>query len=104
MATATRRSTARRRPAARKGRRRGPGRAGPLARLSEVLGQQADDVWGAVLCVLGLLAAMGIYIDVAGPAGRGLRAGTADGFGWARVLIPLALVVLGATLIWSPVT
>ncbi len=83
------------------GKRLGAG-SGGTGRLSGALGRQADDVWGALLCVVGVLAAMGIYSDVAGPAGRWFDTASGDVFGWARALIPPALILLGATLIWAP--
>jgi S-DNA-T family DNA segregation ATPase FtsK/SpoIIIE len=56
-------------------------------------------VWGLVLILFGLLAALGVYSRLAGPAGRLFDQGTADAFGWARVVLPPALVVLGLVLI-----
>jgi S-DNA-T family DNA segregation ATPase FtsK/SpoIIIE len=51
------------------------------------------------LVVVGLLAALGIYSDLAGPAGRGLETGAADVLGWGRVLVPPSLVLIGVVLI-----
>ncbi|MGQ0520957.1 MAG: DNA translocase FtsK [Actinomycetota bacterium] len=111
MATTRKRPAARRRaarPAARKPAtraRRPPARKRPSvvvrARegLARSLGRQADDVWGLALLVAGLLAALGIYADLAGPAGGAL--GTASGrlLGWARFLVPAALAGVGLSLV-----
>ncbi|HYX44266.1 MAG TPA: DNA translocase FtsK 4TM domain-containing protein, partial [Acidimicrobiales bacterium] len=60
------------------------------------LGRQGADILAVVLGVLGLLAALGIYADLAGPAGRLARDGTGAALGWARLLVPIALVGVGA--------
>jgi S-DNA-T family DNA segregation ATPase FtsK/SpoIIIE len=52
-----------------------------------------------ILVVLGILAGLGIYSDLAGPAGRALEKGSADLLGWGRVLVPLSLVLIGVMLI-----
>ncbi len=74
----------------------GPPRPGPLRRL---LGRQSEDVWGLVVLVLAVLCALGIYSDLAGPAGRALNHGAADALGWARVLVPPVVAYLGWVLI-----
>jgi len=48
---------------------------------------------------LGVLAAFGIYGDLAGPAGRWLATTAANAVGRARSAVPLALVALGVALI-----
>ena len=63
------------------------------------LGRQADDVWGLVLIVAGLLAALGIFADLTGPAGRALRDASSAVLGWGRVLVPVALWAVGAVLV-----
>ena len=67
--------------------------------MARVLGRQADDVWGVVLVVLGLLSGLGIYSHMAGPAGRDLAGATSDLLGWARFLVPPAVAGLGAVLV-----
>jgi S-DNA-T family DNA segregation ATPase FtsK/SpoIIIE len=64
-----------------------------------VLGGQADDVIGTVVLLLAGLAALGIYADLTGPAGRVLDHGAADLIGWARALLPPALATVGVLLI-----
>ncbi len=56
-------------------------------------------MWGLVLLVVAVLCGLGIYSNLAGPAGRAVNTAAADGFGWARVLVPLGLAALGLVLI-----
>ena len=103
---AKRRPTGARRPAG-KGRSeaRRPAARGPSAAtrlrdaLARSLGRQADDVWGVALLVAGLLAALGIYADLAGPAGSVLGDATGRVLGVARFLVPLALAGVGFSLV-----
>jgi DNA segregation ATPase FtsK/SpoIIIE, S-DNA-T family len=67
--------------------------------LAGIIGRQSDDVWGVVFVVAGAIAALAIYVDLTGPAGRALNAGCRDLFGWARVLVPLGLAAVGAALV-----
>ncbi len=60
-----------------------------------MLGRQSDDLWGMALLVLAVLCALGIYSDLAGPVGRAVAGGAADGLGWARLLLPPALAAVG---------
>jgi S-DNA-T family DNA segregation ATPase FtsK/SpoIIIE len=61
---------------------------------------QSDDIWGLAFLLLALLAALGIYAEVIGPAGRALRTGAADAFGLARYGLPVGFAVLGGYLLW----
>ncbi len=63
-------------------------------------GRQAD-VWGVVLVAVGLLAALGLYLDLAGPVGAALRVGFGTLFGLARVIVPPAVVAAGAALVFG---
>ncbi len=67
--------------------------------LRRLLGRQSEDVWGVAVLVLAVLAALGIYSDLAGPAGRALNHGAADAVGRARALVPPLLVYLGWVLV-----
>jgi len=49
--------------------------------------------------VLAVLCALGIYSDLAGPAGRALDHGASDVVGWARGFVPPALAYLGWVLL-----
>ncbi|HVE47930.1 MAG TPA: DNA translocase FtsK 4TM domain-containing protein [Acidimicrobiales bacterium] len=105
---ATRRPSATRKPATRKPVNRKPAakkRAAPnkplrlRTTLAAHLGRQADDVWGLVLIVVGLLAGLGIYADLTGPAGGALQAGAGAVMGLARFLLPVALCGVGMVLV-----
>ncbi len=63
-------------------------------------GRQAD-VWGVCLVALGLLAGLGLYVDLAGPVGAALRAAFGAIFGVSRVVVPPAIVAAGAALIFG---
>ncbi|HVF75091.1 MAG TPA: DNA translocase FtsK 4TM domain-containing protein [Acidimicrobiales bacterium] len=90
--------TTRRAPAAKKhAKKKKP--AGLRQSLATYLGRQADDVWGLILLVVGVLAALGIYADLTGPVGRMLRDGAAAVFGWGRLLVPVVLCGIGAVLV-----
>ncbi len=71
-----------------------------------VVGQAFDghghDAWGLLCLALGLISALGIYGDLAGPAGGALDTGAGLLVGVARVLVPFALVLLGVRLIRGP--
>jgi DNA segregation ATPase FtsK/SpoIIIE, S-DNA-T family len=67
--------------------------------LATYLGRQSDDVWGLLLIVCGLLAALAIYVDLTGPFGRLLRHGTGALVGWARLLVPVGLCATGGVLV-----
>ncbi|HEX2039038.1 MAG TPA: DNA translocase FtsK 4TM domain-containing protein [Acidimicrobiales bacterium] len=95
-----------------KPKRRAPGRKKTTSRkrharnrpglrqtLATYLGRQADDVWGLILIVFGVLAALGVYADLTGPVGQRLRDAAALGFGWGRLLVPVALAGIGAVLV-----
>jgi len=56
-------------------------------------------VWGLVLIVGGVLAGLGIFADLTGPAGRAVRDGSAAALGLGRVLLPVALIGVGAVLV-----
>ena len=59
-------------------------------------------MWGVALIALGLLCALGVYGDLAGPLGRGLADGTGALFGILRLIIPVLLMVSGAMLLRDP--
>jgi DNA segregation ATPase FtsK/SpoIIIE, S-DNA-T family len=102
---ATRRSqtTSSRKPRARKPppRRRAPAKAKPprLSRIrddiSAQLGGHASDALAIGLAVGGVIAALGIYSDLAGPLGDAIDEATSVLFGAGRVFVPIALF-LGA--------
>ncbi len=69
------------------------------AALATHLGRQSDDVWGLLLIVVGLLAALGIYADLTGPVGRLVRDGAGALLGWAKLVVPVMFAVIGAVLV-----
>ena len=71
----------------------------PHRPAGEWLRQVPAEAWGGLLLLLAVLAGLGIYSDLAGPFGRGVRTGSADLLGLARVLLPPALAVAGAGLV-----
>jgi S-DNA-T family DNA segregation ATPase FtsK/SpoIIIE len=60
---------------------------------------QSDDLWGLAFLLLAVLAGLGIYAGVIGPAGHALRTGSADLFGLARYGLPPGFALLGGNLI-----
>ena len=62
--------------------------------------RHGDDIAGVALFAAGCVAALGIYGEAGGPAGRALADAFAVVFGRLRVAIPVALVVGGGALIW----
>ncbi len=73
-----------------------------LARIADILQRQRADIWGVVLIVAGILAAIGIVFGALGPAGVALRHGSALAIGWARFVVPFLLVAVGIVLIAGP--
>ncbi|MGK2949070.1 MAG: DNA translocase FtsK 4TM domain-containing protein [Acidimicrobiales bacterium] len=67
--------------------------------LASALSGHSGDLAGLLLMALGVVAAMGIYADAAGPVGQGLATGIGTAIGWARVLAPVALVAVGVLLV-----
>jgi DNA segregation ATPase FtsK/SpoIIIE, S-DNA-T family len=67
------------------------------ARVGAALSRR--DVWGGVLVVAGLLAALGVYADLTGPFGRGVGDLAGSLVGLARVVVPPALVWVGVLLV-----
>jgi len=63
--------------------------------------EQSDDIWGLAFLVLAVLAGLGIYGHVIGPAGKVLHAGVADMVGLAGLGVPVALAGLGLYLLWD---
>ncbi|HUF32277.1 MAG TPA: DNA translocase FtsK 4TM domain-containing protein [Acidimicrobiales bacterium] len=91
-------TTTRRRPSApKKGGRARKGAPSAWARASAALARR--DVWGGVLVVAGLLAALGVYADLTGPFGRGVGDLAGSLVGLARVAVPPALLWVGVLLV-----
>jgi len=60
------------------------------------------DVWGVACIALGLLLGLGVYVDLAGPLGRGLAEVAGLLVGDLRVILPVVLVVTGIVLLRGP--
>ncbi|MFP5319663.1 MAG: DNA translocase FtsK 4TM domain-containing protein [Acidimicrobiia bacterium] len=84
-------------PAPRKPAGRKPGRkaGGGTAHAGHL-----QDLAGLALCALGLLAALAVFWDLAGPAGRALRDGAATAFGVGRFAVPFVILGAGALVLW----
>jgi S-DNA-T family DNA segregation ATPase FtsK/SpoIIIE len=61
--------------------------------------RQPADVWGLVLLVAGVLAALAVYGDLLGPAGRLLDHAGRSTLGWAVALVPPGLALVGWVLV-----
>ena len=96
-------ASTKRRPAPTRRATKKAARTSPLGRarafFSEHLGRQADDVWGLILLLTGVLVALGVFFDLTGPFGRIVRSGTGALLGTARVLVPFALLAVGYVLV-----
>lgn len=75
-------------------------------RLSRTIGQAFDghgaDVWGLACIVTGVVAALGVYGDFAGPVGDGLDWLAGAGVGVAKYVLPPALLAVGVVLVKGP--
>jgi DNA segregation ATPase FtsK/SpoIIIE, S-DNA-T family len=60
------------------------------------------DVWGVVLIALGIVAALGVYADAAGPVGEALADGIGAAVGRLALLVPVGLIVFGGLLVRGP--
>jgi S-DNA-T family DNA segregation ATPase FtsK/SpoIIIE len=102
----TSRARSSKRASSKKRRSRGRGRVAVRAAwrddLNEQLQGHRSDALALLLGVLGVIAALGIYSDLAGPFGRAIDDGTAAVLGGGRFLVPLALIV-GALALIIPV-
>ena len=70
--------------------------------LNEQLRDHRSDALAILLGVAGVIAALGIYSDLAGPFGRAIDHGTAAVLGGGRFLVPVALII-GALALIIPV-
>ncbi|CAB4324142.1 unannotated protein [freshwater metagenome] len=70
--------------------------------VSQVLAGHGHDMWGVALVALGLLTALGVYGNLAGPLGHGLADVFGAVFGSLRIMAAPVLVVAGALLLRGP--
>jgi hypothetical protein len=92
-------------PATRKGtgrartRRKATALGRGAGRLIDLAAAPSEESWGWALLLVGVLTGLGIYLNLLGPAGHLLRAGSARAFGWGADVVPAALVVGGVILL-----
>ena len=67
-------------------------------RLRNRLGRQTDDVWGLLLVVMAALLLLSFF-DLAGPVGSMATSGLRFVFGVWAIFVPLALIVIGYSMI-----
>ncbi len=90
-------STRARRPA----QSRPPATVRALAAVSAAGRGHGADVAGLLAIALGLVAGLGIYLEAAGPVGRGVADGVGALVGAARVLAPPLLIATGVLILWA---
>jgi S-DNA-T family DNA segregation ATPase FtsK/SpoIIIE len=78
------------------------GRAGLAAAIREAFDGHGHDVWGVVCIAAGIVAALGVFADAAGPVGEAVADMLGSLVGRLAWLVPIALVALGATLVRGP--
>ena len=67
--------------------------------VNEQLRAHRPDALAILLVVVGVIAALGIYSDLAGPFGRAIEHGSAAVLGGGRFLVPVVLVVGALSLV-----
>ncbi|QQS25110.1 MAG: DNA translocase FtsK 4TM domain-containing protein [Actinomycetota bacterium] len=82
-------------PAAAAGKRA----AEPRSELREAVHGREDELWGIALVGAGVLAALGVYLRLAGPLGRAVSTALGWLAGLGRFAIPVILVGVGVALI-----
>lgn len=70
--------------------------------LKRAFDGHGHDVWGVLAVAVGVVAALGVYADAAGPVGEALATGIAAVVGRTAAFAPVGLVVIGALLIRGP--
>ncbi len=82
-----------------------PGRVGRgLSRGREAAGRQLaghrSDALAVALFVVGVIVALGLWTDLAGPVGSAIADGTGAVLGRARVALPVACIAFAVLLLW----
>ncbi len=75
------------------------GRLAVTPSAGRVLRGHRRDIWGVALVALGLVSALGIYVNAAGPVGNGLAEFFGAFVGLIRVAMPVLFVALGLLMI-----
>jgi S-DNA-T family DNA segregation ATPase FtsK/SpoIIIE len=73
-----------------------------LTALGGVLRGHVADLSGLLAIAVGLVAGLGIYLDAAGPVGRGLDTAVGATLGLGRFVAPVLLVGIGVLLVRGP--
>ena len=98
--------TARKPPAKPSAKTKSKAGASPESRLKQaaaaVWARHRADIIAVGFILAGLLAACGLWADVAGPFGKGLRVVIGALIGTARAAVPVALVAIGIVLLRGP--
>jgi DNA segregation ATPase FtsK/SpoIIIE, S-DNA-T family len=76
-----------------------PARPGLIATLRIRLTGHGAAVWATVLLALAVVGALGVYTELAGPAGHGVKLAAGDLAGWARLVLPVVLGLVGWALV-----
>ena len=86
------------------GCRRRVQRTGRLHRGREAAGRQLaghrSDALAVALFVVGVIVALGLWTDLAGPVGSAIADGTGAVLGRARVALPVACIAFAVVLLW----
>lgn len=69
------------------------------AELREAVGDREDELWGIGFIGAGLLIGLAVYVDLAGPLGRGVETLVGWFTGLGRFIMPIALVGIGVALV-----
>ncbi len=69
---------------------------------SQAFDGHGHDAWGLVLVGIGILLGLAIYADLAGPVGEGLDTAVGALLGLVKLVVPVALIVIGVVLIRGP--
>jgi S-DNA-T family DNA segregation ATPase FtsK/SpoIIIE len=69
-----------------------------LGAIGSAIAERSRDAWGIALLLVAVISGLAIYLDAAGPVGRGIDAGARGGFGLIGSLVPVILMALGALL------
>jgi len=104
----TKKRTAAKRPGSRAQGAKASGPKGPgwarrsgtavLRGVASAFEGRGRDVWGIVLLLSAVISGLAIYLDAAGPVGRGVAAAARGGLGLVGSLVPVILLALGAML------
>jgi DNA segregation ATPase FtsK/SpoIIIE, S-DNA-T family len=70
--------------------------------VAHVWSEHRRDAWGIGFVGLGVVVALGVWFDLAGPFGRAIRTTAATVVGVGRFPLPVVAAAVGAALLWAP--